>query len=158
MDSITLKSATLSNGKSYALNQDHYSKRINDSQKSLNLTVNNSEKPKYQKEYYNDRIVRSRSDMKGSYFSSVPKNGTGNFSVLDNFVPIDANLGDNKVGLTGKMVKGKIVELNSSNVMPAKPVTLDYVEGSLKKAEAGEIKLENLTKVILKKASKFLKK
>lgn len=42
--------------------------------------------------------------------------------------------------------------------MPAEPVTLDYVEGSLKKADAGKIKLENLTKIFLKKASKFLKK
>lgn len=158
MSNITLKTFASTNGTKYSLNQDNYSKMINDSQKSLNLIENNSDKSKYQKEYYNDRIVRARSDVKGSYFSSVPKSGTGNFSILDNFVPVDANLGDNKVGLTGKMVKGKIVELNSSNVMPAEPVTLDYVEGSLKKAESGEIKLENLTKVILKKASKFLKK
>lgn len=83
--------------------------KTNDSQKSLNLIETNSDKSKYQKEYYKDRIVRTRSDVKGSYFSSVPKSGTGNFSILDNFVPADANLGNNKVGLTGKMIRVKLL-------------------------------------------------
>ena len=51
MSNITLKTFASTNGAKYPLNQDNYSKMINDSQISLNLIENNSDKSKYQKEY-----------------------------------------------------------------------------------------------------------
>lgn len=158
MDNITLKTFTPSNGMKYALNRDEYSIRMNDCKDALNLRINDSDSPKYQKEYHKNKILRSKPSMRNSYFSNVPKNGTGDFVILDNFNPIDANLGNHKVGLCGKLKNGKIVELRDSNILPAERVNLKYIQDTLEKVKTGELSLENLTKVYLKKALAFLKK
>lgn len=158
MDNITLKTFTSSNGTRYSLNRDAYSIRINDCKNALNLQKENADSPTYQKEYHKNKILRSKPSMRNSYFSNVPKNGTGDFVILDKFNPIDANIGDNKVGLCGKLKNGKIVELRDSNILPAEHVNLKYIQDTLEKVKTGELSLENLTKVYLKKALAFLKK
>lgn len=93
------------------------------------------------------------------YDSCIPQNGNGYF-----------NISDNGIVLEGKLAKGQVVELtrgfecNEGTKYAIKPfndipqLTRARIEGYIKMAEEGSIKLENLTKVIMKKVLAYLPK
>lgn len=157
MINATLKTLSL-NGKTLSLNKDTESTRMNDSQNALNLTENNSDKTIRNKEYRDGKIYRHKPNMGHDYSSAMPKNGTGEFWILDNYNVVDVGLGQDKVSIGGKVRNGKIVELNSGKLTSDIPITLDNIKNFLAKDKMQEIKLQNLTKVYLNKALQFLKK
>lgn len=154
----SLRTMTFSNGQTAKLHKDTEAMRINDSKNALTLTLGNSDNAVQTKEFKNGKIYRFHSTPEHNYSSAVPKNGSGNFWILDNYSVIDSNLGEDKVSIGGKVRNGKITELNAGKLTSDTPLTLDKIKKILAKSEAKEISLQNLTKVYLNKALKFLKK
>lgn len=158
IENTTLRTFMPTNGKSLKLNKDNETMQINDSKNALNLTSENDSKVIRHKEYRNGKIVRNNSNAEHLYFSEVPKNGTGKFFILDNYNALDGNLGKNKVAMGGEIKNGKITKLDGGKILPTKTLDTKNIKEILAKEAKNEINLQNLTKVYLNKALKFLKK
>ena len=158
IENTTLKTFIPSNGKALTLKKDSETMRLNDSKNALNLTSGNDSKILRHKEYRNGKIIRNNSNPEHLYFSDVPKNGTGKFFILDNYNVIDTNLGKNKVAMGGEIKNGKITKLDGGKILPTKTLDTKNIKDILAKEAKNEMNLQNLTKVYLNKALKFLKK
>lgn len=109
------------------------------------------------KHYRGNRIIRVNNTKDWSYSSDMPKSGSGYFEV-----------NDSGIKMVGKLENGKVIELGalekrlsktdyrSIDVLPQ--YMREYIESFLKQAEGGKLKLENLTKVMMKKALVYLPK
>ena len=136
--------------KSYSLVQDYKNVKIT---KEYTLSLHrkgDTEYPLVSKECSDSFITRTKTD--GSYISRIPRGGSGNFTILDKGL-----LPDDMI-LTGSMQKGKIISINnvdSSNTAWNNNF-LSKLERFLKESDNGSIKIQNLTKVYLKKAVDFM--
>ena len=153
--------------KNYAITRDSFSLKPTQSNYALRPVYYNGDLAPYalrQKIYDGSRMHRF---SLGRYSVVMPQNANGTFEILD----AGGDYMSNAIDIKGELKNGKIISLehftkhgsfdNPSRVLlwEGQPdFTRLNVEELLKQAEQGTLKLQNATKVILKKILAYLPK
>lgn len=121
----------------------------------------NGEVPSYSlrnKVYFKDKNEIFRY-IPGKYASQVPRNGNGNFVVYDCGIEIGGTLKNGKIEKLTRFTKTEKAPIFYQHLpFLDSEQTRYFIEKFLKQAEDGSLKLQNLTKVIMKKVLESLPK